>query len=72
MYFAVDATYEAVGKHSYLTMTINSVLITIALVVFAALYKELAPRVYNTNSDGNIEAATIIKLKGKILNCYPK
>jgi len=26
----VDATYEAVGKHTYLTMTINSVLLGIA------------------------------------------
>ena len=72
----VDATYEAVGKHTYLTMTINSVLLGIALLAFAALYKQLAPRVYNVGSDGSIENATVIKLKGKLpsnnclrLNC---
>ena len=58
------------GKHTYLTMTINSVILGVSLLVFAALYKQLAPRVYNIGSDGNTETATVIKLKGKLpSNC---
>ena len=67
MFTAVDTTYEAVGKHTYLTMTINSVLLGVSLLVFAALYKQLAPRVYNIGSDGNTETATVIKLKRKLV-----
>ena len=48
-------------------MTINSVLLGVSLLAFAALYKLLAPRVYNTACDGNTETVTVIKLKGKLI-----
>ena len=70
--YAVDAAYEASDKHTYLPMTINGGTLILVLVVFAVLYKQLAPRTYSVNelesvNASTVEKTTVIKSSGKPL-----
>ena len=66
-----DATYEATGKHTYLPMTIMSVLFGVVALIFIACYRQLAPRsLKHEQSDEIKDEATIalIEYKGKFIH----
>ena len=67
--YPADATYEVSGKHTYLPMTITSVLYGVVALIFIACYKQLAPRPlkYGASDEAKDGAAiALIEYTGKI------